>query len=142
MSNCLSFDEFQQRILEFVETSPFLSRRQIIFQYLGFVRRWFSFGGRLQRLAVRKDFYRFIKRVALHRRSSGFANGFDHVRFGLQLRRGRSGHVKDVFLDDCAVQIVRAVAQRHLREFQSEADPIRRDVIKVVEVNAADGDGS
>ena len=67
-------------------------------------------------MAVRKDFDRFVKRISLHGRATGFADGFDHVRFGLQLRRGRAGHVEDVFLDDRPVQIVRAELQRHLHE--------------------------
>ena len=51
-------------------------------------------------------------------------------------------HVENVFLDDRAVDVVRAVAQCDLCEFQAEADPIRRDVVEVVEVDAADGDGA
>ena len=35
------------------------------------------------------------------------------------------------------MEIVDAVAQRDLRERQSEADPIRRQVVDVVEVNTA-----
>ena len=35
------------------------------------------------------------------------------------------------------MEVVHAVAQRDLRERQSEADPIRRQVIDVVEVNTA-----
>src|SRR5258708_35701466 len=50
--------------------------------------------------------------------------------------------MEDVLLDDRAVDVIRAVAQRDLRELQAEADPIRGDVRKVVEVNAADGDGA
>ena len=53
----------------------------------------------------------FVEGVPLHGRAPGFADGLDHVGFGLQLRRCRAGHVEDVFLDDRAVQIVRAVAQ-------------------------------
>ena len=90
-------------------------------------------------MAIRKDFNRLVKSISLNRSSSGFADGFDHFRLGLQLRRGRAGHVEDVFLDDRAVEVVRAVAQRDLREFQAEADPIRGEVRKVVEIDAADG---
>ena len=53
-----------------------------------------------------------------------------------------AGHVEDVFLDDGAVQIVRAVAQRDLRQFESHTHPIGGDVIEVVEVNPADGNGA
>ena len=38
--------------------------------------------------------------------------------------------------------IVRAVAQRHLRQLQPHADPVGGDVIEVVEVDAAHGEGA
>src|ERR1035438_7496280 len=40
------------------------------------------------------------------------------------------------------MQIVRAVAQRDLSQFESHTDPVGGDVIEVVEVNPADGDGA
>ena len=42
------------------------------------------------------------------------------------------------FLQNCAVQIVHAVAERDLRERQSQADPVSGQMVDVVEVNAAD----
>ena len=72
----------------------------------------------------------------------GLADGLDHLGLGLQLRRFGAGHVEDVLLDDGAVQVVRAVAQRHLRQFESHTHPIGGDVVEVVEVNPADGDGA
>jgi len=113
--------------------------RQIILQHFGFARRWFSIGARPQRLP---NFDRFVESIPLHRRAAGFADGFDHFGLSLQLRRGRAGHVKDVFLNDRPVQIVRAVAQRHLRQLQLQAHPVGRDVIEVVEVDAAHRDGA
>lgn len=50
--------------------------------------------------------------------------------------------MENVLLDDRAVQIVRAVTERDLRELEAEADPVGRDVIEVIEVDAADGDGA
>ena len=60
----------------------------------------------------------------------------------MQLRRGRAGHVEDVFLDDRSVQIVRAVTQCHLRQLHAQAHPIRGDVVEVVEADPAHGDGA
>ena len=41
-----------------------------------------------------------------------------------------AGHVENMLLDDGAVQIVRAVTQRHLRELQPQADPVGGDVVE------------
>ena len=75
--------------------------------------------------------------VALDRLAASFANGVFKRGDGLLLRRGGAGHVENFFLQDCSVQIVHAVAQRDLRKRQSKADPISRQVVDVVEVNAA-----
>ncbi len=50
--------------------------------------------------------------------------------------------MEDVFLDDRPVQVVRAVAQRHLRQLHAQAHPVGGDVIEVVEVDAAHGEGA
>ena len=50
--------------------------------------------------------------------------------------------MEDVFLDDGPVQVVCAVAQRHLRQLHAQAHPVGRDVIEVVEVDAAHSDGA
>ena len=47
-----------------------------------------------------------------------------------------------MFLNDCPVQIVRTVAQHHLRQLHAHAHPIRGEVIEVVEVNAAHSEGA
>jgi hypothetical protein len=84
--------------------------------------------------------YWLIKRIPLHRFAAGFADGFDHFGAGLGLGGSGAGHVKNVFFEDGAVEVVGAVAQRDLREFGAEADPVSGDVVEVVEVKAADGD--
>src|SRR6476660_3996590 len=78
-----------------------------------------------------------IMTIALDRLAASFANGVFKRGDSLLLRRGGAGHVENLLLEDCSVEIVHAVAQRDLRERQSEADPIRRQMIDVVEVNAA-----
>src|SRR6476620_2355930 len=75
-----------------------------------------------------------VKTIALDRLAASFANGVFKRGDSLLLRRGSAGHVKDFFLKDCSVEIVHAVAQRDLRERQSEADTIRRQMVDVVEV--------
>ena len=121
-----------------VRRSPFMRGCQVILQDL---RALVAGLGRRRRGRI-PHFDRLVEGVALHRGAAGFADGFDHLGFGLQLRRFGAGHVEDVFLDDGAVQVVRAVAQRHLRQLQPQAHPIGGDVIEVVEVDAADGDGA
>ena len=116
----------------------FSRRRQIVFQHFRFAGGRRGFGG----WRVVPGFDGLVKSSALDGRAAGFADGFHHRGLGLPLRRFRAGHVEDVFLDDGAVQIVRAVAEGDLRELEAEADPVGGEVIKVVEVEAADGDGA
>ena len=78
-----------------------------------------------------------VMTVALDRLAASFANGMFKRGDSLLLRRGGTSHVEDFFLQDCSMEIVHTVAQRDLRERQSEADPIRRQVVDVVEVNTA-----
>src|SRR5204862_1532303 len=47
------------------------------------------------------------------------------------------GHVENFFLQDCSMEVVHTVAQRDLRERQSEANPIRCQVLHIIEVNTA-----
>ena len=76
-----------------------------------------------------------IQALALHRLPAGFADGVFERGDGLLLWRGCAGHVENFFLQDCAVQIVHAVAERNLCERQSQADPISSQVIDVIQVN-------
>ena len=75
--------------------------------------------------------------VALDSLAASFANGVFKRGDSLLLRRGGAGHVENLFLQDCSMEIVDTVTQRDLRERQSEADPISRQVVYVVEVNTA-----
>src|SRR5215211_4499638 len=78
-----------------------------------------------------------IMTVTLDRFAVSFANGVFKCGDSLLLRSGSTGHVKDFFLKNCSVEIVHAITQRDLRERQSETNPIRGEVIDVVEVNTA-----
>ena len=78
-----------------------------------------------------------VMTVALDRLAASFADGVFKRGDSLLLRRGGAGHVENFFLQDCSVEIVHAVTQRDLRERQSQADPIRRQVVDVVQVNTA-----
>src|SRR2546426_3196313 len=57
--------------------------------------------------------YMAIVTVALDRLAASFANGVLECRHTLFLRSSRPGHVKDLLLQDCAVQIVHALAEPH-----------------------------
>ena len=78
-----------------------------------------------------------VMTVALDRLAASFANGVFKRGDSLLLRRGGAGHGENFFLQYCSVEIVHTIAQRDLRERQSEADPIRRQMVDVVEVDAA-----
>src|SRR4029453_2597866 len=78
-----------------------------------------------------------VMTVALDRLAASFADGLFKGGDSLLLRRRGAGHVENFFLQDCSMEIVHTVAQRDLRERQSEANPIRRQVVDIVEVNTA-----
>src|SRR5215470_2474776 len=78
-----------------------------------------------------------VMTVALDRLTPSFADGVFKRGDGLLLRRCGTGHVKNFLLQYCSMEIVHTVAQRDLRQRQSEANPIRRQVLDVVEVNTA-----
>src|SRR6476659_5467222 len=78
-----------------------------------------------------------VMTVALDRFTASFANGVFKRGDSLLLRRRGASHVENFFLQNCSMEIVHTVAQGDLRERQSEADPIRRQMVYVVEVNTA-----
>lgn len=77
--------------------------------------------------------------VALHRNATRFANGVLESSDGLLLWRLCARHVEDFFFHDSAMQVVHAVSERDLRQRQSHAHPIRRQVIDVIQIDSADG---
>src|SRR5205807_9350311 len=56
----------------------------------------------------------------------------------LLLRRRSARHVENFFFHDRPVQIVDAITERNLRERQTKADPIRRQMVDVIQINSAD----
>src|SRR4029450_6492175 len=78
-----------------------------------------------------------IMTVTLHRLAACFPNGMFRSGYGLLLRSRCDGHVEDFLFQNCAMQIVHAVAERHLRERQSKADPISGQMIDIIQINAA-----
>src|SRR5215211_3350679 len=78
-----------------------------------------------------------VMAIALDRLPASFANGVFKRRNSLLLRCGGAGHVENFFLEDCSMEIVHTIAQRNLCERQSEAHPICRQVVDVIEVNTA-----
>ena len=78
-----------------------------------------------------------IVTVALDRLAASFSDGVLECRHTLLLRSSRPGHVKDLFLQNCAVQIIHAIAERYLRQRQTKADPVSGEMVDVIEINAA-----
>ena len=54
--------------------------------------------------------------VALHGHAAGLPDGVFERSHGLLLRCRRARHVENFLLQNCAMQIVHAIAQRDLRE--------------------------
>src|SRR5262249_4571344 len=73
--------------------------------------------------------------IALCRNPAGFTNRVLECGDALLLRRGRTGHVRDLLFHDGAVQVINAVTERDLREWQTQTDPVRRDVPDIVEID-------
>ena len=63
--------------------------------------------------------------VALNGYAAGFANGVLQRACALLLRSGRASHMKNFLLQDCAVQVVDAIAERDLAQRQAQAHPVR-----------------
>src|SRR6266705_2115686 len=81
-----------------------------------------------------------IVAVALDRFTASFADGVFERRHALLLGSSCPGHVKDLFLQNRAVQIIHAVAERDLRQRQTKADPIRGEMVDAIEIDAAHGE--
>src|ERR1044071_3859734 len=78
-----------------------------------------------------------IMTITLDRLAASFADGVFKRGDCLLLRCRGTGHVENLFLQDCSMEIVHTVAQRDLRKRQPEAHPIRRQMVDVVEENTA-----
>src|SRR5689334_22881959 len=78
-----------------------------------------------------------IMTIALHRLAACFADCVFQRRDRLLLRRGGSGHVEYFFFQNCAMQIVHTIAERHLCERQSKAHPVSSEMIDIIEINTA-----
>src|SRR5207248_1700333 len=81
-----------------------------------------------------------IMTVALDWFAAGFADGVLKRGDGLLLRGRRTGHVENFFFQNCAVQIVDAVTERDLCQWQADAHPIGGDVVDVIKIDTADGE--
>ena len=75
--------------------------------------------------------------VALYRLTARFANGVFESSHGLLLRSGCPRHVEDFFFQNRAVQIVHTIAECHLCKWQSKTNPVGRQVIYIIQINAA-----
>jgi len=78
-----------------------------------------------------------VKTVTLNRFTACFPDRMFEGRHGLLLRGRRTRHVKNLFLDNGAVQIVHPVTERDLSQRQSHAHPISGKMFDVVQINAA-----
>src|SRR5215469_14092227 len=78
-----------------------------------------------------------VMTVALDRLAASFANGVFQCSYALLLRGRCAGHVENLFLQDCSVQVVDTVTQRDLRKWQSKADPVSGQMVDIIEVDSA-----
>src|SRR5438094_8069497 len=79
-----------------------------------------------------------IKAIALNGFTASCTACMFEPCYGLLLRRGRTRHVEDFFLDDGAVQVVHTVTEGDLRQRQPHTHPISGEVVDVIEINATD----
>src|SRR5215216_4659667 len=80
-----------------------------------------------------------ILAVALDRFAASFTDGMLERGDTLLLRCRCASHMEDFLLQNRAVQVGHAVAERDLCEGQSQADPVRGQMVDIVEVNSAHG---
>ena len=83
-----------------------------------------------------------IESVTLEWNAAGGADQALEFCTRSELLGGGAGVVINFFFDDGAVNIVCAESQCDLRDARSEHDPIRFDVIKIIQQQARDGDGA
>src|SRR6266581_3154764 len=81
-----------------------------------------------------------VKAVALDWLATGLTDRMLECSHRLLLGSSGARHVKDFFLQDRAVQIIHAVAERDLRQRQTNADPIRGEMVDAIEIDAAHGE--
>src|SRR5438105_9876849 len=81
-----------------------------------------------------------IMTVALDRFAAGLTDSVLERAYGLLLRGRCPCHVENFFFQNCAVQIVDPITKRDLRERQTNANPIRGEVVDVIEIDPADGE--
>src|SRR6266516_794435 len=81
-----------------------------------------------------------VKAVALDRLATALTDRMLECSHRLLLGSSGARHVKDFFLQDRAMQIIHAVAERDLRQRQTNADPIGGEMVDIIEINAADGE--
>src|SRR5204863_10144757 len=78
-----------------------------------------------------------IVTVTLDRLAACFPNSMFESSHGLLLRSSCACHMEDFFFQNCAMQIVDAIAERYLRERQPKAHPISGQMIDIIQVNTA-----
>src|SRR5216683_134345 len=83
---------------------------------------------------------RMIERIALNRNAAGGADQAFQFIARRELRRFRARVVINLLLYHRAVEVVRAEAQRDLRDARREHDPVRLDVLEIVEQQPRHGD--
>src|SRR6266436_4127613 len=108
-----------------------LGGSEIALENLGTFILSFGFGSR--RLLPNPEW--LVKGIPLYRSKPGFPNRFNHIRFGLQLRRSGAGHMENVFLENRSVKVVGAVAERHLGKLEPQSYPICGNMIEIVQID-------
>src|SRR5437762_14016552 len=81
-----------------------------------------------------------ILAVALDRFTTSFTDGVLERGDSLLLGCSCASHVEDFLLQNRAVQIINTVAERDLCQGQTQAHPIRGQVVHVVEVKSVYGE--
>src|SRR6266511_2684493 len=81
-----------------------------------------------------------VERIALGGNAPGAPDELDDVVESHRLCRGRASFVIDLLANDGSLEIVDAERKRRLRKERGHHDPVRLDVLEVVEVETADGE--
>src|SRR5713226_533750 len=83
---------------------------------------------------------RMIEGIPFNRDAAGGADQAFELVARRKLGRFRAGVVVNLFFHNGSVEVVRAEAQRNLRDARREHDPIRLDVLEIVEYQPRRGD--
>src|SRR4030095_10140437 len=81
-----------------------------------------------------------VKAIALDRVATGFSDSVFERCHALLLRSSCTRHVENSFLQNRLMQIIHAVTERDLGQWQAQTDPISSQMVDVIQIKPTHGE--